>query len=97
MFYSFSAITIKEVQATVQGTGTPSVTINLTHGSDASLTGSTNILSSATAITNTTTGQNITSFGSASIPEDKWIKLITTAKSGTTVTILHVSVKFTKL
>jgi hypothetical protein len=94
MFYTFSAVTVKEVQAVVAGS-TPSITIQLTYGLDASLSGSTEILSSATAITNSTVGQNFVSFNSSNIYEHAWVKLITSAKSGT-VNILHVSMIYSK-
>ena len=81
--FTFVAITITEIQAVARGTS-PSVTIQIRHGTDRSAAGNT-VLTSATAITNTTSGQNITSgsFNDATIPADSWIWLETTAQSGT--------------
>jgi len=89
MGFTFVAITIIEVQAVVVGT---SCTINPVHGTDRSAAG-TALLSSPTAITNTTTGQNITSFGDATITADSWIRLKTTAINACTQ--LTVTMKYT--
>ena len=91
--FVFSAITIQEIQAVVVGSSTPSVTINPKHSTDRSAAGNA-ILSSATAITNTTTGQNLTSFTDATVPADSHIWLETTAKSGT-VDSLAVTIRYT--
>jgi hypothetical protein len=93
MFYSFDDITITEIQSVVKGT-TPSVTINPTYNSDVSVIG-TSILTTPIEINNVTTGQNITSFGSANIPANNWVLLLTTATSGT-VSQLVLSIKFLK-
>ncbi|MHA2163346.1 MAG: hypothetical protein ACXABF_13075, partial [Candidatus Thorarchaeota archaeon] len=87
------AITIQSIRAVVRGT-TPSVTINPRHSTDRSAAGNT-ILSSATAITNTTTGQNLTSFNDATVPASSWIWLETTAQSGT-VLELTLTIFFTE-
>jgi hypothetical protein len=91
--FTFVAITITEIQAVVVGTS-PSVTIDPYHNtSRAGGGGATDILTTPTAITNTTTGQNITSFNDDTIPADSWLILETTAQSGTvdelTVTFLY--------
>ena len=92
--FFFSAVTIKEIQATVVGTS-PSVTIDPYHNTSRSGGGgATDILASATAITNTTTGQNLTSFNDATIPADSWLVLKTTAQTGT-VTELQVTFRYT--
>lgn len=85
-------ITIVEVNCTVVGT-TPSVTINPKHASDRSAAG-TALLSSATAITNTTTGQALTSFTDATLSDGEILWLETTAQSGT-VDELHVTIEYT--
>ena len=90
-----AAVTIQELQATVVGSSTPSVTIDPYHNTNrAGGGGATDILASATAITNTTTGQNLTSFNDATIPIDSWLVLATTAQSGT-VTSLTVTFRYT--
>jgi hypothetical protein len=93
IWYTLKAITIREIQAVVVGSSTPSVTINPKHATDRSAAG-TAILSSATAITNTTTGQQLTSFNDATIPANSFIWLETTAKSGT-VDELHLTIRYT--
>lgn len=91
--FTFVAITITEIQAVVVGSDTPSVTIDPSHSTDRSAAGN-DILAAATAITNTTTGQNLTSFDDPTIPADSWIWLLTTAQSGT-VDELTVTIKYT--
>ena len=59
------------------------------------ITGNT-ILTSATAINNTTTGQNLTSYRYPNVLASNWIILKTTATGGTTVTQLVLTIKFTK-
>jgi hypothetical protein len=81
MFYVPEAMTISHVYAVVSGTS-PSVTINQVQTTDRSAAG-TGILSSATAITNTTSGQTLTSFNDATVPSGSWIVFKTTATSGT--------------
>lgn len=81
MFYVPEAMTISNIYAVVAGTS-PSVTINPVLTSDRSASG-TAILSSATAITNTTSGQTLTSFNDATVPAGSWIVFKTTATSGT--------------
>ena len=72
---------------------TPSVTINPSHGTDRSA--ATNvILNTPTAITSTTTGQDLTTFDDPTIPAGSWIVLKTTATSGT-ITGINVTIKYT--
>lgn len=87
------AITITDMNVIVVGSSTPSVTIDPKHGTDLSAAG-TSLLSSPTAVTNTTTGATISSFNDASlgIGEHLWMK--TTAQSGV-VTKLSVSIRYT--
>lgn len=91
MFYVPEAMTISNVYAVVKGT-TPSVTINPVQTTDRSSAG-TAILTTATAITNTTTGQNLTSFNDATVPSGSWIVFKTTAQSGT-VTELTITIAY---
>lgn len=75
------AITIAEIRAVVQGSSTPSVTVQIYH--DTNISGASNtVLTSATAITNTTVGQSLTSFNDATVPADSWLIFVTTAQSG---------------
>ena len=95
MGFTFVAITVVEIQAVLVGSATPSVTIDPFHNTDRSgAGGATDILTSATAITSVTTGQNLTSFNDATIPADSWIILLTSAQSGT-VTELTVTITYT--
>ena len=91
MGFTFVAITVTEVQAVIVGT---SCTIDPYHNTDRSAGGgATDILDNATAITSTTTGQNLTSFTDATIPADSWVILETTAV--TACTELTVTIKYT--
>ncbi len=86
-------ITITSINAVVIGSS-PSVTINIAFGSD--ITSLTNVFSSGTAITNTTTGQTINSgFNDATIPAGSWIRLKSTASSGT-ITQIEVTINYTQ-
>jgi len=87
------AITVSSINAVVKGSS-PSVTINIAFGSD--ITSLTNVFSSGTAITNTTTGQTVNSgFNDATIPAGSWIRLISTASSGT-ITQIEVTINYTE-
>jgi hypothetical protein len=74
-------VTITKVVGVLTGDYT-SVTINPKFSTDRSAAG-TALLNAATAITSTTTGTVITSFGDATIPADSFLWLETTAKTGT--------------
>ena len=89
-----AAVTITEVVAVVVGSDTPSVTIEPQHNTDRSAAGN-NVLSAATAITNTTTGQTLTSFDDATLPANSYLWLETTAQSGT-VDELHITITYTE-
>jgi len=91
--FFFQAVTVRELQCVVVGSATPSVTINPKHGTDRSAAG-TALLNAATAITNTTTGQNLTSFTDNTLVADSFLWLETTAKSGT-VDELHITIRYT--
>lgn len=77
-----AAVTFQELLATVVGSNSPSVTINPKHSTDRSAAGDA-LLSSPTAITSETTGQNLTSFNDATLVADSHLWLETTLKSGT--------------
>jgi hypothetical protein len=86
-------ITVSSINAVVKGSS-PSVTINIAFGSN--ITSLTNVFSSGTAITNTTTGQTINSgFNDATIPAGSWIRLISTASSGT-ISQIEVTINYTE-
>jgi len=92
MFYVTDDITITNIYAVIRGSAVPSVTINPVQTLDRSAAG-TAILSAPVAITNTTTGQNLTTFNDATVPAGSWIVIKTTAQSGTVlelcVTIIY--------
>jgi len=94
MGFAFAAITVTEIQAVVVGSSTPSLTIDPYHSTSRTGGVDNDILASATAITNTTTGQNLTSFDDPTIPADSWVIFKTTAKSGI-VTEATITIKYT--
>jgi len=86
-------ITVSSINAVVIGSS-PSVTINIAFGTN--ITSLTNVFSSGTAITNTTTGQTINSgFNDATIPAGSWIRLTSSAASGT-ITQIEVTINYTE-
>jgi hypothetical protein len=86
-------ITLRSVWALVMGSATPSVTVNPKFGADRSQDG-VNILSSATAVTNTTSGQQL-DVENRNIEAFYWVWLETSAKSGT-VSELSISLSYTE-
>jgi hypothetical protein len=93
IFHTDKAITITKVIAVVQGSSSPSVTIQIKHGTDRSAAG-TSLFSSGQVITSTTTGSSLTSFASATVVANAFIWLTTSAKSGT-VNELHATIYYT--
>lgn len=91
-FFTDVAITISNIYGVVSGT-TPTATIDPVHTTDRSAPGNA-ILSSPTVINNTTTGQNLTSFGDPTMPANSWVVLKTTATSGV-VTELSLTFQYT--
>ncbi len=91
-FYTDVAITVSKVTAVLVGT-TPSVTWTLRHGTDRSATGA-EMVTGGTTSTNTSTGQDVTSFNDATVIADSFIWLETTAQSGT-VTEISLTVEYT--
>jgi hypothetical protein len=93
IFFTNKAITVTEIRAGVRGS-TPSVTISVMHNTDRSAAGN-QILDAATAITNTTTGQDLTITGDTTIPADSHVWLESSAQTGT-VDELYVTIFFTE-
>lgn len=91
--YFTNAATIRKITAVARGTS-PSRTWTLRKASDRSATG-TEVVTSGTTTTNTTTGQSITTFNSASIPAGNFLWFTTTAGSGT-VTELSITIEYTE-
>lgn len=87
------ASTITRILFGVKGTS-PSRTVTLRKNSDRSATG-TEVVTGGTVVTNTTSGQEVTSFNSAGISNGNFLWLETTAGSGT-VTELYVTVYYTE-
>ena len=80
LFKTNKAITISQINAClVTGTATPSVTLQLYHSTTAD--GTTNTLVASGAVTSTT-GTNLT-ISDGTIPASSWVKVVTTAQSGT--------------
>lgn len=93
IFQTPVAITITKVVAVIRGSETPSLTINLKTGSNrASLIDT--LFSSNQAITNTTTGEEITSLQNESLSAGDFLSFVTTALSGT-VNEISVSIYYT--
>ncbi len=91
--YFTNAATIRRIVAVARGTS-PSRTWTLRKASDRSAAG-TEVVTGGTATTNTTTGQVITTFNSASIPAGNFLWFTTTAGSGT-VTELAITIEYTE-
>ena len=92
-FFTPVAITVTEVTAVSVGT-TPSTTISIMHNTNRNNAGN-NVLTSATATTSTTTGDNPAIGGDTTIPLDSFVWLETSAQTGT-VTNLLVSLTYTE-
>lgn len=91
IFQAKSNMTITEIVAAVIGSSTPSLTIDPFHSLNVSGAGTNyDILDTPTEITNTTTGQSLTSFDVPAVPINSWIILKTTAKSGTVDNVIIV-------
>ena len=91
LFYTPSALTVSRVSAVLRGSSTPSVTYNLSYGTDR--TSATNVFTSGTTVTSTTTATVVTSFNNSSIPTGGMLWLTISAVSGT-VDELSVSIEF---
>jgi len=83
------AVVITKLVFLIKG-ASPNRTVIMRHGTDISVTG-TAVITAGTVVTNTTTGQTVTTFDSASLSAGEYLWLTTTAGSGT-VTELEVNV-----
>jgi hypothetical protein len=90
IFKTDVAITVKEVTTVSTGT-TPSTTYQIKHSSDRSASG--NNLTTSTSTTSKTTGDFAT-LSNVNISANSWVWLVTTAASGTDVS-LTVDIKYT--
>ena len=89
LFKTKVEITVSQLTFVLRGSATPSVTVTVRHSTDRNATGN-EVVTGGTVVTNTTTGQDITSFNDATIPAGSFIWVETTAQSGT-VDELHVT------
>ena len=91
-FRNYATITVNEITAVLNGSGSPSVTFSIRYDADRSAVG-TELLTGGRVLTNTTTGvayvPDVTS-----IPADVWVWLQTTAQSGT-VLEMTIGMEFT--
>jgi hypothetical protein len=94
MFFTNSAITVREMRAVLVGSSTPSVTWTVRHSTDRSAVGN-EVVSGGTTTTSTTTGSDVTAFNDATIPADSFVWLETTAQSGT-VGQINITVFYTE-
>ena len=90
IFKTDVAITVKEVTTVSTGT-TPSTTYQIKHSSDRSASG--NNLTTSTSTTSKTTG-DVATLSVVNIPANTWVWIVTTAASGTDVS-LTVDIKYT--
>jgi hypothetical protein len=81
-FYTDEAITISKIVCVLVGSASPSVTFDVRHGTDRSAAG-TALITSPSATTNTTSGTATTSFNNASVSAGAFVRVKTTAMSGT--------------
>jgi len=90
MFYADEAMTITKMVAVLVGSSTPSVTWTVRHGADRSAAGA-EVVTSGTTTTSVSTGSVVTSFNDATVVDDSFVWLETTAQSGT-VDEIHLTV-----
>lgn len=79
LFFTDVPITITRLRSVIKGTSTPSLTWQIRHDTNRSAAG-TQVVSVTT--TNTTTGENTTTFDDATIPADSWVWFETSASGG---------------
>lgn len=91
IFFTDRAITVTKIAHYVKGS-TPSVTFTIVHDTTANGAGNEVVTGGTTSTTET--GATVTSFNDATIPANSWVRVKTTAQSGT-VDSLHVTVVFT--
>ena len=94
MFFTEEAITVRQVEGVLRGSATPTVTISVMHNTDRNAAGN-NVLTAATAITSTTTGDSPAIGGDVTIPANSFVWLETSAQGGT-VDEINVTIKFTE-
>jgi len=87
MFYTADAITISKIVTVVVGSSSPSVTVDIRHGTDMSAAG-TALITTPSATTNTTGGAVVTTFNNASVAAGSWVRFKTTAMSGTVTKVV---------
>ena len=88
LFYVNAAATVQQLTASVRGT-TPSITVDVFYAPTPAASG-TSLVSGGVAVTDTSI---TTSFSSAVIPANSYVRLVTSAKSGT-VDELSISLDF---
>ena len=90
LFFTREAITITGFRVVIAGT---SLTVRLCHSTDRTA-GAPNYACTAQAITNTTTGADVTLDGDVTVPANSWVWFITTA--ATACTLVTATVEFDK-
>lgn len=80
-FFTPVAITVRQLRGVVTGSS-PAVTLNVRHGTDRSASGASVLASNAT-VSDTTTGQDLTLDGTVSVAQNSWVRVVTSATSGT--------------
>lgn len=75
------AITVTNTHAVLVGSASPSVTYQISFGTD--ITSLTNVYTAGQTVTSTTTGTAASGVNDATIPANSWIRITTSAQSGT--------------
>jgi hypothetical protein len=92
MFFTNKAITVTEMRIVVRGT-TPSVTVDVRHGTDRSAAGAA-LITSPSATTSESTGDDIVAFDDATVIANSFVWIEFDAQSGT-VDEVHITIFYT--
>lgn len=94
MFRTDVAITVKEINAVIDGSSTPSINMQVVHDPDRSALGN-DVISATYPVTSTTTGHTITSFFDPTIPANSWVWVELAPPSGT-VNAITIDVRYSE-
>jgi hypothetical protein len=93
LFFTNTAITFSRFESVLRGSGSPSVTYTIKHGSDRSAAG-TEVKSGGVTVTSTTTHAETTTFDNAAVSANSFIWILVSSVSGT-VDELNVTLFYT--
>lgn len=94
MFRTDVAITVREINAVIDGSSTPSINMQVVHDPNRSALGN-DVISATYPVTSTTTGHTITSFFDPTIPANSWVWVELAPPSGT-VNAITIDVRYTE-